>query len=89
MSKELNFKLMFGLKLSEEMPEQLRTSLGDYLEEAVKKHVEPGLDNIVNISDIKSNKISLVYLPVNHYLLFFSNLFHDKFYCYYQLYCIF
>lgn len=47
MSKELNFKLMFGLKLSEEMPEQLRTSLGDYLEEAVKKHVEPGLDNIV------------------------------------------
>ena len=47
MSRELNFKLMFGLKLNEEMPEQLRTSLGDYLEEAVKKHVEPGLDNIV------------------------------------------
>ena len=47
MSRELNFKLMFGLKLSEEMPEQLRTSLGDYLEEAVKKYVEPGLDNIV------------------------------------------
>ena len=47
MSRELNFKLMFGLKLTEEMPEQLRTSLGDYLEEAVKKHVEPGLDNIV------------------------------------------
>lgn len=47
MSKELNFKLMFGLKLNEEMPEQLRTSLGDYLEEAVKKYVEPGLDDIV------------------------------------------
>ena len=47
MSRELNFKLMFGLRLNEEMPEQLRTSLGDYLEEAVKKHVEPGLDNIV------------------------------------------
>ena len=47
MSTELNFKLMFGLKLNEEMPEQLRTSLGDYLEEAVKKYVEPGLDDIV------------------------------------------
>lgn len=47
MSRELNFKLMFGLKFNEEMPEQLRTSLGDYLEEAVKKHVEPGLDDIV------------------------------------------
>ena len=47
MSRELNFKLMFGLKITEEMPEQLRTSLGDYLEEAVKKYVEPGLDNIV------------------------------------------
>ena len=47
MSTELNFKLMFGLRLPEEMPEELRTSLGDYLEEAVKKYVEPGLDNIV------------------------------------------
>lgn len=47
MSTELNFKLMFGLKLNEEIPEQLRTSLGDYLEEAVKKYVEPGLDDIV------------------------------------------
>lgn len=47
MSTELNFKLMFGLKLNEEMPEQLRTSLVDYLEEAVKKYVEPGLDDIV------------------------------------------
>ena len=47
MSTELNFKLMFGLKLNEEMPEQLRTSLADYLEEAVKKYVEPGLDDIV------------------------------------------
>ena len=47
MSTELNFKLMFGLGLPEEMPEELRTSLGDYLEEAVKKHVEPGLDDIV------------------------------------------
>ena len=47
MSTELNFKLMFGLKINEEMPEQLRTSLVDYLEEAVKKYVEPGLDDIV------------------------------------------